>query len=115
MSWIEIVSLISNFVVGGGVITLFTLKSTRRKSAAEADSVVVDNTEKITKLWEDYAAQKTLADQEQIKTLTGKVDDFDKLVNSLKMEIRKLTKAINEAKKCPTENCPALKSLNDAT
>lgn len=42
MSILEIISLILNFVLGGGLITLFTLNSSKRKANYEADSVAID-------------------------------------------------------------------------
>lgn len=114
MNWTDLISLVLNIVLGGGlIVTIVTLKSQRRKASAEADTIAIDNTEKITKLWEDYAAKKTAADEQQIQGLTDKVNEFEKIVNSLRKEISKLTRAINEAKKCPVENCPALKKLED--
>ena len=116
MEWTQIISLVCNVIFGGGFIAaMVTLKSTKQKAAAEVDTLTIGNTKEIVELWREYAAEKTAADQQQIKTLTDKVGDFEKLANTLKTEIKKLTRAINEAKKCPVENCPALKSLQDVT
>ena len=114
MNWIEIVGLVFGTVLGGQwLINILTIKSQRKKAAAEAETPEIDNAEKLVAMWQKFSETKATADGKQIKELRDKMTEFETVVGSLRKEISKLTKAINEAKKCPgSANCPALLELN---
>jgi seryl-tRNA synthetase len=102
MEWI---SLLVTFVLGGGLMALFTIKPQKRKAEAEADqtkatanSTEIQNYSQIAKDWREYAqeAEKryeamTLLMQKQIASLTQDVDKLSKQLN----QILKIIKEIN--------------------
>jgi len=65
MTWLEILSIIINVLLGGGIwLTLVTLKSVKQKASAEAKgadadakSKEIDNNEKILKLNQEYVVE----------------------------------------------------------
>lgn len=113
MDWISIITLIFGFVGGGvGLVGLLTLKSQKKKAAADAASADIDNAQKIVSMWEKLADKKAEADSQQITLLNNRIDELEKLVISLQKTAEKLTKALNKAKECPgAETCVALKEL----
>lgn len=114
MSWIEILTTLCSVVLGGGwILNIMTIKSQKRKVAAEADSVEIDNAEKVIKLMEGMMDRKAIADQDKQEALMKKISDLEQTVTNLNKDVTKLTRAVNSAKKCPVENCPVLKKLND--
>jgi hypothetical protein len=121
MNWIEIVGLVFGSVLGGQwLINMITLKSQKKKAAAEAKKVDseakkvdveaegerIDNAQKLVSMWEDLSKKRAEEDakviaklESMIKTLTAKMD--------------KVIKAIDKANDCPgVENCIVLKELD---
>jgi chromosome segregation ATPase len=59
---VDIISLVLNFVLGGGIVTLFTFHQKKQKAAADAEiasaqagSQELDNVEKAIAIWRDMA------------------------------------------------------------
>jgi flagellar biosynthesis chaperone FliJ len=131
---IELISLILNLVLGGGlIVTVATLRSQREKAKAEADGAEIDNAQKIVNMWaelsknraeadaqqigalKDLAVKRVESDEKQISALNSKIDEFENMFNSFKKTVEKLTKAINKAKECPgADGCLVLKELDNA-
>lgn len=97
MSWIDIVSVVLNLLLGGGlIVTLTTLKSARKQAEEQAKGVSLDN---------DTKASQTL---------------IEYVVNPLKMEMKTLRREITRFRKAvetiPTckyaDDCPVDKSLH---
>lgn len=108
----EVISLILNFILGGGVLVFVTIKATKKKAdgeasqsvaqakviEAQAESQQIDNTAKLVELWEkQYEAleQRLNAKDEQNKLLGDKVQELSTKVGDLTKEVanwRKLTK-----------------------
>lgn len=93
MEWQSIVNLVLNVLLGGGfLVTLITLKSTRKKSAAEAKSSELDNVEDAVKIWRETA--------EQLKTeLLAYKDNQSEMsaqIEKLRNEVMRLTVINNE-------------------
>lgn len=102
MEW---ANLIVTFILGGGLVALFTIKPQKRKVEAEADqtkasanTTEIQNYSQIAKEWREYAqeAEKryeamTLLMQKQIASLTL---DVNKLSGQLN-QILKIIKEIN--------------------
>lgn len=78
MDWTQILSIVAGFVGGGGVVTLATLRSTRKKANAEADGTAVE------------------ALNNAIETLKALDDDKDNEIADLKKENADLREANNQ-------------------
>lgn len=103
MSWLEIVSLVLNLVLGGTlIVTVATLKATVKKAEAEAEKAKAE-----------VERMKTDNDRSAMATF----NEF--IVNPLKTEIIRLNrninglqKAIRQANSCPhSDDCPVLDEL----
>lgn len=92
MGWIEILSLVLNLLLGGGLmVTVATLRSTKieaaanaKKAAAAAQASEIENVEAVIKLWREMA-QKMSEDR---ATLAVQVEE-------LSTEVRRLKNATN--------------------
>lgn len=91
MTYWEIISIVLNALLGGGfIVTLVTLRATRRKANAEAESQQIANASALL--------------SEYVKNI---VEPLKKEVNALRANIRSLTKAINRIQDCPhAGDCP---------
>jgi hypothetical protein len=85
MGIFEVVSLILNLLLGSGmIVTLVTLKSARRKAAAEAKSTEINNVDSVAKMWRELAEEMSKQYDEvslQVKILTKEVNKL-RLINS---------------------------------
>ena len=102
-SWLEIVSLVLNAVLGGTlIVTVATLKATVKKANAEAEKAKAE-------------VERMKADNDKSAMATFK--EF--IVEPLKVEIKRLNrninglqKAIKQANSCPhSDDCPVLDEL----
>lgn len=92
MGWIEIVSLVLNLLLGGGlVVTAATLRSTKataaanaKKAEAVAQASEIENVESVVRLWREMA-QKMSEDRATLATQ----------VEELSTEVRRLKNATN--------------------
>ena len=101
--WMEIASLVLNFVLGGTlIVTVATLKATVKKAEAEAEKAKAE-------------AERMRTDNDRSAMTT--FQDF--IVEPLKVEIKRLNrninglqKAIKKANSCPhSDDCPVLDEL----
>lgn len=104
-TWMEIVSLVLNLVLGSAfIVTVATLKATVKKAEAEAEKAKAEVDRMTTD--NDRSAMSTF-------------NEF--IVNPLKTEIKRLRKdvnglqkAINQANSCPhSDDCPVLDELQN--
>lgn len=88
---IEIMSIVLNALLGGSLlVTIVTIKSTRRKANAEARAAEEDN---------DAKAAQTLSE--------FIVKPLKKELNGLRKDVNRLQKAIDKIGDCPhAGNCP---------
>ena len=92
MGWIEIISLILNLVLGGGLfVTLATLRSVKseaasnaKKAAATAQASEIENVEAVITLWRKLA-----------ESMAEKQEDLTTQVEELHTEVRRLKNATN--------------------
>lgn len=104
MNWFEVLSFILNVLLTGGLVTLLTMRSIRRKSMSEAKRVDIDNE---TAAMENF--QKYIVDP-----LKKEVEDLRKAVTSYKREMAKFRKAIEAIGDCEyKDNCPVKNELKD--
>jgi hypothetical protein len=110
MEWIN---LLITFVLGGGLVALFTIKPQKRKAEAEADqtkananSTEIQNYGQIAKEWREYAleAEKryeamTLLMQKQIASLTLDVDRVTDIMEQILIIVKEINHENLEEKK----------------
>ena len=121
MNWIEIIALVFGSVLGGQwLINLITLKSQKKRVAAEAETPEIDNAVKLVALYENYAKLKSETDGQQIQVLTTQVTNLKTEITSLhtlvsKMEksMNHLTRVLGKSKECKyVDDCPVQSELN---
>ncbi len=103
----DIVRIIFEVILGGGwIVSLFTLRSTRKKSRAEALQAEME-------LGKNYVEEFT---ENIVNPLKEKVKDLENATNGLKREMARLRKAINKTNSCQwVDSCPVVRELQDTT
>lgn len=99
MNWFEIVSLILNLALGGGlVVTVATLKATKREADARAEKVraeasanEIQNVEAAIKIWRDMAESMA----ERHAALMIQVEELRKEVGRLKLINNRIVKLLD--------------------
>ncbi len=105
--WVR--TIVELLLTGGLIVTLVTLRSTRRKAKAEADGVEKDNREKDMNLGEQYvnAFMKNIVDP-----LKTEMAELRQRVVTLTEEVKELKDAVQKANTCPhADECPVLHRL----
>lgn len=99
----EVISSLINLLLGGGlIVSLATLRATRRKADAESQAKYME----LSKLYVDEF-QANIA-----SPLREAVNESKKEMASLKRELAKLRKAIEKSKMCDYSNdCPVRNEL----
>lgn len=100
MSLFEILSLVFNVVLGGGLlVTVVTLKAQRKKANADAkgaeataESTELDNVDKAVKIWRDLAETMEQRNNQMQKNY----DNLFSEVQSLRNEVKKQNGTINK-------------------
>lgn len=98
-SWMDIASLALNLIFGGGIIiTIITLKSQRKKAAAEADGAIasadsteLDNVNKAISIWREMAMEL----KAELTESRSKYDEVSAQVESLRRDVQKLNTISN--------------------
>lgn len=83
-----IVSLVLNLLFGGGLVLMVTLRATKRKANAEADSADIDNVNKVIGIWKDTSTH-----------LRSEMDMMQQEMCELLGEIATLRKTIADIRK----------------
>ena len=99
----ETISTVANLVLGGGlVVSLATLRSTRRKARAESESEYME----LSKVYVDEFQANIVSPLKQT------LDDNKREMASLKREMARLRKAIEKSTTCDyTDDCPVRREL----
>lgn len=94
----EIIRIIFEALMSGAlVVTLVTLRSTKKKAAEQAKSIAIDNDKNIMQNFLEYI-----------------VEPLKKEVNGLRKDLRKFTRAIEKINDCPhSANCPVRRELQN--
>ena len=94
----EIIRIIIEAVLGGTlIVTLVTLRSTKKKAAEQAKSIEIDNDKNIMQNFLEYI-----------------VEPLKKEVNGLRKDVRKFTRAIEKINDCPhAADCPVRRELQN--
>lgn len=104
MSWFEVLSLGLNVLLTGGLATLLTMRSMRRKATLEAKRVDIDNETAAMENFQKYI----------VEPLKLEVEALRKAVASYKREMAKFRKAIEQIGECEyKDNCPVKNELKD--
>lgn len=100
---VEIISILLNLVLGGGlIVTLSTLKSTREKADAESKQKYLDLSKSYVEAFQENI----------VKPLEENIDEYKKEVAGLRREVAKFRKAIEKAKTCEYNDvCPVRNEL----
>ena len=102
----EIISLIANLVLSGGLIeTLVTIKSVRKKGNIEASQADMEQSK-------SYVDEFT---KNIVEPMKDKVNDLERVASGLKRELARLRKAINKANSCQwLDSCPVVRELQSS-
>lgn len=102
----EYVSLVLNAILGGGfLVTLLTLRSTRKKAAYEAKGKELDNVQEAIGIWREMAENLR-------KELAESRAENDTLQHEMRKEIESLRKAVG---RLSTINSKMVKLLDKIT
>lgn len=101
----ETVRLLFEVILGGGwLVSLVTLRATRKKQTAEALNAEME-------LGKSCVQEFTKNIAEPLK---AKVNDLEKAVDGLKRETARLRKAINKTNNCQwVDSCPVVRELQN--
>lgn len=89
MDLTSIVSLVLNLAFGGGLIaSLVTMKSTKKKAAAEAKTTELDNVQEAVKIWREMAEGLKAELESQRQGRDGMLNQID----LLRKEVQRLTR-----------------------
>lgn len=95
----ELISLILNLLLGGGIITLLTMRATKKKANAEAVSAVaqaesseLDNVEKAIKIWREMAESSV----QKYDKLADEVSQLKRTVDKLNQTNSKILKLLEK-------------------
>ena len=92
MGLFEIISLVLNLLLSGGlVVTLVTLKSAQKKAAAEAKKSEIENVDSVAKMWRELAEKM----QQQYAGVNEQVDKLAKEVNRLRTINSKIVRLLD--------------------
>ena len=94
----EIFRIIIEAILGGTlIVTLVTLRSTKKKASEEARSMEIDNNKRLMDGFNEYI-----------------VEPLKKEVNGLRKDVRRLNRAIEKINDCPhAANCPVRRELQN--
>jgi len=100
MEWIN---LIVTFVMGGGLVALFTIKWARQKVKAEAkgleaaaESTEIDNAEKVARMWREYAEAAEMRYKLSLENTTAELVKMQERMSEMECTIKKLTSTNNQ-------------------
>lgn len=91
MEWI---GLLLTFITGGGLVAMFTIKPTRKKAEAEAETIEIENADRVAKMWREYAEASERRYQEAIAGMNAEMAKMKSSIAGMEATIKRLT-AIN--------------------
>ena len=100
MEWI---SLISTFILGGGIVALFTIKPQKQKVEAEAkqanataETTEIENYSRIAKEWREYSQEAEARYANMNKLMQAQISSLQKDVDKLSKQLAQILKIIKE-------------------
>ena len=117
MNW-DVISIILNFVLGGGLLAVFTIKAKKDQATAETDKVEMDNFRTGTDLLMESIVRplkKELADvRSENGNLRKEVALTRKELSETLREVRRLRRVIEHITDCPhAQQCPVRAELKN--
>lgn len=92
MNWLEIISLLLNLLLGTGfIVTLATLRSTKRAAVADAKAKELDNVDAAITIWRGLAEKQA----EQYCKVLDELEKLRKEVNRLNRINTKIVKLLD--------------------
>lgn len=91
MDFTSILITIVSTLLGGGIGSVLTLRSQRKKADAEAEGTELDNVEKAISIWREMA--ETL--KKELETQREKYAEVNLHVDALRREVKRLTDTNN--------------------
>ncbi|MCQ2250018.1 MAG: hypothetical protein MJZ66_02795 [Bacteroidales bacterium] len=122
MNW-EIISIVLNFILGGGLLALVTIKAKKDQATAETDKVEMDNFRTGTRLLmesivqplrEDLAATRGELAESRKELAESKAERarLNQTVSQLTNEVKQLRAAIEKINDCAhAGQCPVREEL----
>lgn len=107
MNVIEIISLITNFLLASGLLgTVIFFRSKKRKAEAEAENAEIENTDKIVLMQSQHIDRLDV----RVAKLEDKVDKLEIIIEKKDSEINRKLYIIRQAYKCEIspDKCPVL-------
>lgn len=107
MNVIEIISLITNFLLASGLLgTVVFFRSKKRKAAAEAETAEIENTDKIVLMQSQHIDRLDV----RVAKLEDKVDKLEIIIQKKDSELERKQFIIRQAYKCEVspDKCPVL-------
>lgn len=96
---VQIISLILNALLSGGLITTLTmLRSQKRQAVAVADKSEIENLQKVAQIWRESLEEREAYFKNEMELLNKKVTSLQAKVSSLQtanVKILKILKEIN--------------------
>ena len=91
MEWTELIRIVLEALMGGGlIVTLYTLRETKRKAVEEVQAMQTTNADSILRTNEEYI-----------------VKPLKREINGLRATVRNLTKVLQKVLDCPhAAGCP---------
>lgn len=84
MEWTSIISVFLNLVFGGGfLVSLVTLKASRKKADAEVKTTELDNVQEAVKIWREMA-----------ESLKSELESYKANQNNMTMQLEGLRKEV---------------------
>jgi hypothetical protein len=93
MEWI---AMLLTFVTGGGLMAMFTIKPTRKKAEAEAETIEIENADRVAKMWREYAEASERRYQETIAAMSAEMTKMQASITSMECVIKRLTTTNNQ-------------------
>lgn len=107
MNPLEIISLITNFLLASGLLgTVVFFKSKKRKAIAEAETAEIENTDKIVLMQSQHIDRLDV----RVAKLEDKVDKLEIIIQKKDSELERKQFIIRQAYKCDVspDKCPVL-------
>ncbi len=108
--WLDIVSLLLNLILGGGLIVTFvTLKAAKKQAEATAEGSELDNVEKAVRIWRESAEQIAASGERRYNELHG---NLTKEIKSMSERMTEMEATINKLNKINGQILKILKDIN---
>lgn len=115
MNTMEIVSLVLNFILGGGLIAAVTAIATLRSSVKEAEAKAEQALAEAKRMHAEAKGTELVNEEKTLQIFKQYVyEPIQKEATALRRSVNRLNRAIDKITECPTAaTCPVRRSLQD--